>query len=101
MVTEVMYHLHCCLYIMYIMLLVHHHHHTHTHIHTHVENRETRTEQRKAVGEPPQEMQSSPRRLLVEKKIDTQKEASHTHPHPHPYPHPHPHPHTALQPGGA
>ena len=39
--------------------------HTHTHTQTHDENRETRTEQRKAVAETPQELQSSPRRLSV------------------------------------
>ena len=43
----------------------HTHAHTHTHARTHVENRKTRTEQRKAVGETFRELQSSPRRLLV------------------------------------
>ena len=43
----------------------HTHTRTNTHTHTHVENRETRTEQRKAVGETPQELQSSPSVLLV------------------------------------
>ena len=39
--------------------------HTHPRTQTHVENRETRIEQRKAVGETPQELQSSPTRLSV------------------------------------
>ena len=38
---------------------------THTRARVRIENRETRTEQRKAVGETPQELQSSPRSLSV------------------------------------
>ena len=63
----------------------------HATLNTHIENRETRTEQRKAVEETPQEMQSSPGRLSVRRRgyipLHEHTLAKHMNTHTHAHTH--------------
>ena len=55
------------------------HTHTHTHTHTHVENCETRIKQKKAAGETPRGLQSSPRHLSVWRRVRTLQRSQFRH----------------------